>query len=112
MHPSGTSFQYNNSECIATIKYDIPRTAVHRVLYKGLNFQAYKVQILQALEPDIMPCRLNFAIEMLECINSETDFLRRHRFTNGRRKFSFVCESQLSKYEEIRIKNIRIMFLK
>lgn len=59
----------------------IPCTTKHRDLYKRLNFQAYKVQNLHALQSDDMPRLFTFVIKMLECMDSDGDFLRLILFT-------------------------------
>lgn len=58
------------------------RATVLRILHKRLNLQAYKVQMLQASQQDDLPYLLNFAMEMLQCIDSDADFLLRLLYTD------------------------------
>ena len=39
----------------AARQLELPRSTVHKVLYKNLRLYAYKVQLLQALQPNDMP---------------------------------------------------------
>ena len=42
--------------------------------YKRLRLHAYKLQIVQALEPDDHPCRAAFAEEILQRIDDNNDY--------------------------------------
>ena len=39
----------------AARQLELPRSTVHKVLHKNLRLYAYKVQMLQALQPNDMP---------------------------------------------------------
>ena len=41
-----------------------PHSTVHKFLHKNLRLHAYKVQILQALQPNDMPRQREFAVNM------------------------------------------------
>ena len=43
------------SICTAARQLDVPPATVHNVLHKNLRLFAYKVQMLQALQPNNMP---------------------------------------------------------
>ena len=45
---------------------DLPRATVHKVLHKNLRLFAYKMQMLQALQPNDMPRQKEFAVNMLQ----------------------------------------------
>ena len=49
----------------AAKQLEVPVT-VHKVLHKNLRLYAYKVQMLQALQPNDMPRRKEFAVNMLQ----------------------------------------------
>ena len=65
------------SICTAARQLELPRSTVHKVLHKNLRLYAYKVQILQALQPNDMPRRKEFAMNMLQRISEDEAFLRR-----------------------------------
>ena len=48
----------------AARQLELPRSTVHKVLQNYLRLYAYKVQILQALQPNDMPRRKEFAVNM------------------------------------------------
>ena len=52
--------------CTAARQLELPRSAVHKVQHKNLRLYAYKVQMLQALQPNNMPRRKEFAVNMLQ----------------------------------------------
>ena len=53
------AFQRSPMKSIRTAykKLELPRSTVHKVLHKNLRLHAYKVQMLQALQPNDMPRR-------------------------------------------------------
>ena len=55
------AFQRSPMKSIRTVarQLELPRSTVHKVLHKNLRFYAYKVQMLQALQPNDMPRRKN-----------------------------------------------------
>ena len=55
----------------AARQLDLPRATVLKVLYKNLRLFAYKVQMLQALQPNDMPRRKEFAVNMLQRISEK-----------------------------------------
>lgn len=67
-----------------------------------MDFQAYKVQMLQVLQPDDMPRRLNCVIEMLECIDSDVDILQ--AFFLQHSNFWFAKKGQMTQYDNIGIR--------
>ena len=62
------AFQHSpmKSICTAARQLELPRLTVHKVLHKNLRLYAYKVQMLQALQPNDMPRRKEFAVNILE----------------------------------------------
>ena len=59
----------------ASRQFNVPRSTVHRVLHKRLRLYPYKVQIVQQIKPDDRPRRQAFAIEMLDRIDRDPQFL-------------------------------------
>ena len=53
---------------------ELPSTTVHKVLFKRLRLYAYKVQILQRLQPNHTPKRKDLANNMLQRIFKDKDF--------------------------------------
>ena len=58
----------------AARKLELPRSTVHKVLHKNLRLYAYKMQMLQALQPNDMPRRNEFAVNMLQQISEDEAF--------------------------------------
>lgn len=77
----------------------LPRSTVQKVLHKNLRLYAYKVQLLQALEPNDKPRRKEFAVNMLERISEDETFLRRVCFSD---EATFHVSGKLNKH------NVRI----
>jgi hypothetical protein len=65
------AFQRSPTKSIrrASLELKIPRSTVYKVLHKRLRLYTYKVQIVQALEPNNRPQRQQFAIEVLDRVN-------------------------------------------
>ena len=57
-------------------------TTVHKVLHKRLRLYAYKVQMLQRLQPNDKPKRKEFADNMLQRISEDKEFLKRICFSD------------------------------
>jgi len=53
----------------------VPQSTVVKILHKRLKFYAYKVQIVQSLQPDDGPRRVSFATEILRRIDKATIIL-------------------------------------
>ena len=51
---------------IAARELELPPTTVHKVLHKRLRLYAYKMQMLQRLQPNDKPKRKEFADNMLQ----------------------------------------------
>ena len=60
------AFQRSPMKSIRTAarQLQLPRSTVHKVLHKNLRLYAYKVQMLQALQPNDIPRRKEFAVNM------------------------------------------------
>ena len=60
------AFQRSPMKCIPTAarQLELTRSTVHKVLHKNLRLYAYKVQMLQALQPNNMPRRKEFAVNI------------------------------------------------
>ncbi|GBO27629.1 hypothetical protein AVEN_133942-1 [Araneus ventricosus] len=65
----------------AARKLDLPVSTVHKVLGRISRLYAYKVQIVQALEPDDRHRRMDFATDMLRRIDDDAEFLNRIMFS-------------------------------
>ena len=68
-----------NSIRTAARKLELLRSTVHKVLHKNLRLYAYKMQMLQALQPNDMPRRKEFAVtccnEFLRMKHSSSEFV-------------------------------------
>ncbi|GBN46861.1 hypothetical protein AVEN_83923-1 [Araneus ventricosus] len=60
----------------------MPQTSLVRILHKRLGLNAYKVQIVQDLQPNDGPRRSEFAIEILNRFGVENDCLNRICFSD------------------------------
>ena len=83
----------------AARQLDLPRATVHKVLHKNLRLFAYKVQMLQALQPNDMPRQKEFAVNMLQRISEDEAFLKQVCFNN---EATFHVSGKLNKH------NVRI----
>ena len=66
----------------AARQLELPRLTVYKVLHKNLRLYAYKVQMLQVLQPNDMPRRKEFAVNMLQRISEDEAFLKRVCFSD------------------------------
>ena len=66
----------------ASTQLQIPRSSIHKVLQRNLRLYAYKVQLLQALKPEDKPRRKEFAVTMLDRLDSDPVFLKRACFSD------------------------------
>ncbi|GBM47326.1 hypothetical protein AVEN_7772-1 [Araneus ventricosus] len=66
----------------ASRELQIPQTSLVRILHKRLRLRAYKVQIFQDLQPNDCPRCEEFAIEILNRIDVENDYLNRICFSD------------------------------
>ena len=94
-------FQRSPMKAIRTAagQLELPRSTVHKVLHKNLRLYAYKVQMLQLLQPNDMPRRKEFAMNMLQRISEDETFLKRVCFSD---KATFHVSEKLNKH------NVRI----
>ena len=78
------AFQCSPMKFIRTAarQLDVPHATVHKVLHKNLRLFAYKVQMLQTLQPNNMPRRKEFAVNMLQRISEDEAFLKRVCFSD------------------------------
>lgn len=78
------SFQRSPSKSTrqASRELQIPQASVVKILHKRLRLHAYKVQIVQALQPNDLPRRAEFATEILNRIDGDNDYLNRICFTD------------------------------
>ena len=83
----------------AARQLELPHSTVHKVLHKNLRLYAYKVQMLQALQPNDMPRRKEFAVNMLQRISEDEAFLKRVCFSD---EATFHVSGKLNKH------NVRI----
>ena len=66
----------------AARQLELPHSTMHKVLHKNLRLYAYKVQMLQALQPNNMPGQKEFAVNMLQQISEDEAFLKRVCFSD------------------------------
>ena len=66
----------------AARQLELPRSTVHKVLHKNLRLYAYKMQMLQALQPNDIPRRKEFAVNMLQRISEDEAFFKRVCFSD------------------------------
>ena len=83
----------------AAREFKLPPTTVHKVLHKRLRLYAYKVQMLQRLQPNDKPKRKEFADNMLQRISEGEEFLKRICFSD---EATFHFSGKLNKH------NVRI----
>ena len=88
-----------NSIRTAARQLDLPRATVHKVLHKNVRLFVYKVQMLQALQPNDMPRQKEFAVNMLQQISEDEAFLKRVCFSD---EVTFHVSEKLNKH------NVRI----
>ena len=95
------AFQRSPMKSIRTAarQLDLQRATVHKVLHKNLRLFAYKVQMLQALQPNDMPRRKEFAVNMLQRISEDEAFLKLVCFSD---EATFHVSGKLNKH------NVRI----
>jgi transposase len=67
----------------ASRELHLPRLTVQKILHRRLELHTQKIQIVQALEPDDGCCRKEFAMDMLDHIDNDNDFLDRVIFSDG-----------------------------
>ena len=72
---------------------------VHKVPHKNLRLYAYKVQVLQPLQPNDMPRRKEFAVNILQRISEDEAFRKRVCFSD---EATFHVSGKLNKH------NVRI----
>ncbi|KFM71601.1 hypothetical protein X975_16196, partial [Stegodyphus mimosarum] len=60
----------------------MPISTVYKVIKKKLRLHAYKVQIVQVLEPDDRPRRMAFATDILRRIEDDAKFMKRIMFSD------------------------------
>jgi hypothetical protein len=70
------------SQLVVSHERRIPQSTVVKIVHKRLRLCAYKVQLVQALEPDDHPRRAAFVTEMLERIDEDNDYLTRVCFSD------------------------------
>ena len=65
------AFQRSPMKSIRTAarQLNLPRATLHKVLHKNFRLFAYKVQMLQTLQPNDMPRQKEFAVNMLQRIS-------------------------------------------
>ncbi|GBM20966.1 hypothetical protein AVEN_253750-1 [Araneus ventricosus] len=65
----------------ASRELQIPQTSLFKILHKRLRLKAYKVLIVQDLQPNDWPRHAEFAIKILNRIDVEKDYLNRNCFS-------------------------------
>ena len=84
-------FQRSPMKSIRTAarELELPPTTVQKVLHKRLRLYAYKVQMLQRLQPNDKPKRKEFADNMLQRISEDEEFLKQICLVT-RQRFMFL----------------------
>ena len=59
----------------ASRELQISKSTLQRIVCKRLKLYAYKVQLIQCLEPNIKPKRVEFANRMLNHLGADADFM-------------------------------------
>ena len=70
------------SMCRASNELHVPQSTVVKILNKWLKLYAYKVQIVQSLQPDDCPRRASVATEILRRIDEDNNYLKRVGFSD------------------------------
>ena len=83
----------------ASTQLQIPCSTIHKVLHRKLRLYAYKVQLLQPLKPEDKPRRKEFAVMMLDRLDSDPGFLKRVCFSEE----STFCVSGLLNRHNLKI---------
>ncbi|KAJ4451882.1 hypothetical protein ANN_03360 [Periplaneta americana] len=60
----------------------VPKSTLQRIVHKRLKMYAYKVQLMQHLEPDDKPKRVEFTNTMLDRLGADPDFMSKIFFSN------------------------------
>ena len=66
----------------ASTQLQIRRSTIHKVFHRNLQLYAYKVHLLQTLKPEDKPRRKEFAVTMLDRLDSDPGFLKRVCFSD------------------------------
>lgn len=66
----------------ASRELGIPKSTVHDVLHKRLRLRAYKIQLVQKLQPNDLPARYDFASNMLLKIDNDNGYLQKVVFSD------------------------------
>ena len=70
------------SICGASTQLQIPRSTIHKVLHRNVRLYAHKVRLLQALKSEDKPRRKEFAVTMLDRLDSDPGLLKRICFSD------------------------------
>ena len=78
------AFQRSPMKSIRTAakQLELPYSTVHKVLHRNLRLHAYKVQMLQALQPNDMPRQKEFTVNILQRISEDEAFLKQVCFSD------------------------------
>ncbi|KAJ9600198.1 hypothetical protein L9F63_009532, partial [Diploptera punctata] len=66
----------------ASRELQIPKSTLQRIVHKRLKLHRYKVQLVQRLEPNDMPKRVEFANTMLDRLGADPDFMTKIFFSD------------------------------
>ncbi|KAJ9600337.1 hypothetical protein L9F63_009365 [Diploptera punctata] len=66
----------------ASRELQIPKSTLQRIVHKRLKLHAYKVQLVQRLEPNDIPKRAEFANTMLDRLGADPDFMTKIFFSD------------------------------
>ena len=84
----------------AARKLELPLTTVRKVLHKRLQLYAYKVQMLQSLQPNDRPKRKEFADNMLQRIFEDEELSEDEELLTASNtdpvSINFSCQRQIN----------------
>ena len=66
----------------ASLELGMPKTTVHTIVHKRLRLRAYKIQLVQKLQRNDRPKRVEFANALLARIDDDNDFLNHVAFSD------------------------------
>lgn len=65
-----------------SMQFGVAKSTMHKVLHKKLKLHGYKIQLLHEIKPTDRPRRTDFAVEILQRIDNDPNFLQNVLFTD------------------------------
>ena len=85
-----------------SVQLQISHSTIHGVLHKSLRLYACKVQLLQTLKPEDKLRPKDFAVSMLDRLDSDPVFLKRVCFSNELTFHSIGCKTDTMRGHGVR----------